>query len=156
MREIKNPYIGRDEYNCFGCAPHNESGLQMKFFEDGDEIVSEWEPKNHLNGYKNILHGGIQATLMDELASWYIFVKLKTGGVTSKMEVKYKKPVFTDKGNLKLRAKLNAMKRNVADIEVKLFDANGKLCSQSNVFYFTFDKEKAKEKLDFPDSEKSF
>jgi len=46
MREILNPYNKYNGYYCFGCAPNNEHGLQMTFYEDGDEIVSKWETKD--------------------------------------------------------------------------------------------------------------
>ena len=40
MEKIINPWEGMEGYFCFGCAPNNESGLKMEFYEDGDEIVS--------------------------------------------------------------------------------------------------------------------
>jgi len=156
MKKIQNPYIQNKEYNCFGCSPYNECGLRMEFWEDGDDIVSNWEPKAHTKGFKNVLHGGIQSTLMDEIASWVVFVKLKTAGVTSRLEVKYKKPVLADKGTIVLRARLNKMLRNVAQIEVELFNSEGVLCSTGNVFYHTFDKEKAKKNFDYPEYSQFF
>jgi len=156
MIKIQNPYIGRDNYNCFGCSPLNESGLQMEFWEDGDDIVCFWEPKKHITGFKNVMHGGIQSTMMDEIASWVVFIKLKTGGVTSKLEVKYKRPVLIDKGKIVLRARVKRMLRNVADIEVELFNSDNKLCSAGNVYYHTFSKEEARKKLAYPEYEKFF
>lgn len=156
MKKIQNPYINNKEYNCFGCSPYNQSGLQMEFWEDGDDIVSNWEPKSFTTGFKNVLHGGIQSVLMDEIASWVVFIKLKTAGVTSRLEVKYKRPVLADKGEIVLRARLNKMLRNVAQIEVELFNADGVLCTTGNVFYHTFDKEKAKEKFDYPEYSEFF
>jgi len=80
MTELRNPFIGINGYECFGCAPDNHAGLRMSFFEDGDEIISSWDPQEYFQGYNHILHGGIQATLMDEPASWIVFVKLGTAG----------------------------------------------------------------------------
>ena len=37
-------------------------------------------------GFHDILHGGIQATMMDEIASWVVLVKLDTSGVTYPLE----------------------------------------------------------------------
>ena len=45
MEKIINPWEGMEGYFCFGCAPNNESGLKMEFYEDGDEIVSKWVPE---------------------------------------------------------------------------------------------------------------
>ena len=93
-RKILNPYAKMEGYNCFGCSPDNHLGLQMEFYEDGEDIICEWEPVKHFGGYKSVLHGGIQATLLDEIASWTIQVKLKTAGVTANIDLRYKKTVF--------------------------------------------------------------
>lgn len=45
MKKIINPWKGLEGYNCFGCAPNNEAGVRMEFYEDGDEIVSIWKPR---------------------------------------------------------------------------------------------------------------
>ncbi len=156
MREIKNPYTGIDGYYCFGCSPHNPHGLQMKFREEGDELVSDWEPRGFLQGYHNVLHGGIQATLMDEIASWYVQVKLKTAGVTSEMKTRYLKPVPSDKGSVKLKARLKAKRRNLADVHVELYGPDGKLCTVSEVTYYTFPQEVAVKRLNYPGVEAFF
>ena len=46
------------------------------------------------------LHGGIQATLADEISSWVVFRKFQTSGVTSRMEVRYHKPIRTTGGRI--------------------------------------------------------
>ena len=45
MKKIINPWLNIDGYFCFGCAPDNEAGVKMEFYEDGDEIVSIWKPE---------------------------------------------------------------------------------------------------------------
>ena len=32
-------------YHCYGCDPHSPQGLRMEFYEDGDDIVSVWNPR---------------------------------------------------------------------------------------------------------------
>ena len=95
MKKILNPWEGVEGYFCFGCAPQNPSGLKMDFYEDGDEIVSYWQPEEKYQGWLHTLHGGIQAVLLDEICGWVIIRKLQTTGVTSKMETRYLKPVST-------------------------------------------------------------
>ena len=150
MKKLKNPYLDMPGYNCFGCAEDNKCGLQMKFYEDGEKIVSTWKPKEHLQGYFDILHGGVQATMMDEIASWVVFIKLETAGVTSQMEVKYKRPIYTNRGSLQLEASLVKMKRNIAIIAASIFNSDGKLASEATLHYFTFPKQKAESKLKYP------
>ena len=91
-RKIINPFAGRSGYNCFGCSPDNKLGLQLSFLNEGEYIVARWLPQPQFQGYHNLLHGGIQATLLDEIASWYVYARLHTAGVTSRLAVRYRKP----------------------------------------------------------------
>ncbi len=152
MRKVYNPYKGMEGYNCFGCSPGNEHGLQMQFYEDGDFLFSDWEPKGFLQGYHNVLHGGIQATLIDEIGSWLVMIKLKTAGVTSELFVRYLKPVRISKeGNIKLKASLTSFKNNLATVHVELFDAEGVKCAQGDPVYFVYPPEIAQKRLFFPE-----
>jgi len=156
MRKIINPYAKIEGYNCFGCSPDNENGLQMQFVEDGDFLICDWEPRGFLQGYHNVLHGGIQATLMDEIASWFVQIKLKTAGVTSTMNIRYRKTVPSNQGKIHLRAKLKATRRNLVDVEVELFNTNGELGAEGVITYYTFPPEVAKEKMYFPEHKEFF
>ena len=156
MKKVKNPFRGLEGYNCFGCSPDNKFGLQLSFVDEGEYLTASWTPKDYFQGYNNMLHGGIQSTLIDEIASWFVYAKLKTAGVTSKLEVRYKKPVFTNKGNIKLRAKLLGMQRNLANFEVELLDSDGVLCAFGNVQYFTFNEKVSREKFWYPGGDAFF
>jgi acyl-coenzyme A thioesterase PaaI-like protein len=152
-RKLVNPFIKHEGYNCFGCSPRNPLGLKLTFAEDGDEIVSFWEPGTHYQGFFNILHGGIQATLMDEIASWTVYIKAKRAGFTSKAEFRYLKNIGISDGPLELRSRLKGMRRNLADIEVSIYNLNHQLCATGFLTFFTFSKETSREKLYYPDEE---
>ena len=78
MKRIINPWTQTPGYNCFGCSPDNPIGTRMRFFEDGDDIVSIWRPTQNHQSWLNTLHGGIQAVLLDEVCGWVVFHKLQT------------------------------------------------------------------------------
>ena len=126
MKKIINPWKGLEGYNCFGCAPNNEAGVRMEFYEDGDEIVSIWKPRPEYQGWIDTLHGGIQAVLLDEICAWVVLRKLQTTGVTSKMETRYRKSV-----------------------EAKLYNKDNEVCTEAVCTYFTFSQEKAKSEMHF-------
>ncbi|RPI44498.1 MAG: PaaI family thioesterase [Bacteroidetes bacterium] len=153
MNILKNPYAGLPGYNCFGCSPSNPAGLKMQFREEGGEVVSEWEPAGNFQGFHDILHGGIQATMMDEISSWYVFARMDTAGVTSRLTVRYRKPVHLSAGTITLRAGLKEQRRNMAIIGVSLRDGNGDLCSEGELEYFLLSPEKAREKMHYPGRE---
>ena len=153
MIKLKNPYAELPGYNCFGCSPHNPMGLKMEFYREDDEIVSRWDPELNFQGFHDILHGGIQATMMDEIASWVVFVILETAGVTYQLQTKYRKPVKLSKGHITLRARLIKQQRRIASIEVTLLDGEGLACSESVVDYFILTPEKAEKEMHFPGKE---
>jgi len=116
----------------------------MRFFEDGDDIVSFWRPTQNHQSWINTLHGGIQAVLLDEVCGWVVFHKLKTAGVTAKMEMRYHKPVSTLQSYIRLRAFLKEMRRNIAIVQGEIYSEQGELLCECVCTYFTFPQEKAK------------
>ncbi len=151
MKKIRNPFVGLEGFNCFGCNPGNPIGLKMNFVEDGEYVTSEWEPQNHFQGYLNVLHGGIQTTLMDEIASWTVYVKTRTAGVTSAIHSRFIKPVYMNKGNIRLTCRLIKQEKKLATLEVKLYNADNVLCSESEIEYFIYPEEIARRRLHLPE-----
>lgn len=151
MKRIINPWRGMDGYRCFGCDPRSEQGLRMEFYEDGDRIVSRWKPRPEFQGWVDTLHGGIQATLADEISSWVVFRKFQTSGVTSRMEVRYLKPIHTTEDHITLQATVVRQRRNIVDIEVKILNSQDQLCTEALCIYFLFPKEKAHDEFHFCD-----
>lgn len=149
MKKIANPYRKIENYSCFGCSPTNPIGLRLNFIEKDDEIICEWEPGNLYEGWINILHGGIQATLIDEIASWAVFVKIGLAGVTRDISVKYRKPVYVSDGKVTCKAKVLDIKRNLANIAVELYSKDV-LCAEGKVVYFLFSLDESQEKFKFP------
>jgi acyl-coenzyme A thioesterase PaaI-like protein len=153
MKAIHNPFLKGHDYDCFGCAPHNPIGLALEFFEDGEDIFTTWNSREHFEGFKGVLHGGIQAALHDEIASWVVFVKLGTAGYTQSLSLTYLAPVMVAKGPITLRSRLRDMDGNKATMVTTLFDGEGKACSESLAVYFTVPVHIAKRMFDYPGKE---
>lgn len=117
----------------------------MEFYEDGDDIVSFWNPKTHYQGWINTMHGGILSTLIDETAGWVVFRKLQTSGMTTRLEVRYNKPVMTTEPQITVRAHITEQRRNIVTIDVKVENSRGEICTEGRATYFAFDRKKAQE-----------
>ncbi len=61
MKEIAK-YSG-----CFVCGEQNKIGLKAKFFFNNGRAVTEYIAERRFEGYKDIFHGGIISTLLDEV-----------------------------------------------------------------------------------------
>jgi len=152
MKKINNPFAGHDGYNCFACSPDNHHGLKLEFWfdEENKMVETKWNPTDYLQGYTNVLHGGVQATIMDEIASWAIYVILETGGVTSKMEIRYLKPVLISNGAITVKARSISVDKRFATVKTELYDGNNELCTEATVQYFIYPQEIAIKKLNYP------
>lgn len=153
MIKIVNPFTTmgtRHDYNCFGCSPFNEIGLQLDFWENGEELLAKWQPKKSLEGWSDIVHGGIQASLLDELAGWIVLIKVKTSGVTSELNVRYLKPVNISNGEVTVTGRLVSVNKKLATIELELLDGKGQKCATATAVYFCFPENVAKRKYHYP------
>ena len=152
MKKIVNPFIEskNHDYKCFGCSPLNDIGLKLEFWDAGEEVVCKWLPKKQFEGYMNVIHGGIQATIHDEIASWAVYTKCETAGVTSNLDVRYKNPLMITNQEISIRAKVESVNRRLAIIETIIEDVEGRICSVGKVTYFLFPQDMAKEKYMYP------
>ena len=57
-----------DNNRCFACGTENEAGLKLQFsYSDDDrEAETRFLPNMCYQGWKDLVHGGILMTLMDE------------------------------------------------------------------------------------------
>lgn len=84
-----------DDHYCFACGPGNPIGLQLEFETEPEGISrTVWTPKTEHQGYRNITHGGLVATVLDECMIrmlWHLGVP----AVTAHLEVDLKLPAMT-------------------------------------------------------------
>ncbi len=145
MKKIINPWSGHPKYNCFGCAPNNPFGLHMEFYEDGDYIVSYWQPERNYQGWVDTMHGGVLSTLIDETCGWVVTRKMQTSGFTTSLNVKFRKAVSTNEPRLTIRAKIVKQMRNLLFIHAEILNSEGELCVEGETTYFLMNQEKARE-----------
>ena len=150
IEKVKNPHLVLEGYNCFGCAKENIKGLHLDFFLYDNMVFSKWSPDVDLQSYHNILHGGIQATLLDEAGAWWIYLVPATAGFTSRLSVRYHKGVSVVDGDIFIVAKLKEQRRNLFTVDARLFSNRLELCAHGEIEYFTFSHDLAKKKMYYP------
>jgi len=78
---------------CFACGKKNPIGFQLAIWETENGVKTEFIVKKEFEGYKDIVHGGIVATLLDEMIAWACRKK-GYHAVTAELTVRYKKPML--------------------------------------------------------------
>lgn len=77
---------------CFGCSPTSDAGLRLSFERSGDEILSRYTIPDRFHGAPNVAHGGIVATIFDEVSCATVFFLTQSAVVTGELTVRYMKP----------------------------------------------------------------
>ena len=87
---VKQPNSAR----CFVCGVDNPLGLKLAFYETGpDEVTATFTPDTDYQGYPGVLHGGIVATLLDEVGGRVVMIGDHSRFMmTAKIEIKYRQP----------------------------------------------------------------
>jgi acyl-coenzyme A thioesterase PaaI-like protein len=81
-----------DDQMCFVCGKRNEAGLHLDFELIGDDrIRTEFTPRKRFQGWKNVLHGGIIATILDEVMVNGAYLR-QIMAVTTKLEIRLRHP----------------------------------------------------------------
>ncbi len=82
-----------DYDGCFVCGQKNPCGLKLTFYYDeaGQKARAVFRPDRHFEGYRDLLHGGIISSVLDEVMIKAI-LHLGEPVVTSRLEVEFKSP----------------------------------------------------------------
>lgn len=86
-----------DNHLCFGCSPANPKGLGMEFYVVDDAIASWIVVAEHYCGWQQVVHGGIIATILDEIMGRGALYLLKRLVMTKSIALEFIRPVATGK-----------------------------------------------------------
>jgi uncharacterized protein (TIGR00369 family) len=128
---IKQP----NSRDCFVCGLKNDVGLKLKFYEsEPGEITVDYVVPDHYQGYPGVVHGGIVASLVDEVLG-----RVHMGAdpanprfmFTAKMTVQYRKNVPTGKP-IKIVGRAISSKRRMATSKAEVFGPDGELLAEAD------------------------
>ena len=126
-----------NSHMCLICGMNNSAGVRGQFYnmEDGSVVTPFCYREEH-QSFPQRVHGGLTATMLDELGLRAIWAKLSEDvfGVTMSMEVKYRKPVPYDV-ELLGRGILVKDTPKFAVIRTEILDRKGILLADAEVKY---------------------
>jgi len=121
-----------DYQDCFVCGKNNSLGFKLNFDydKDKDEVYTIFKPQKYMQGYENILHGGFTSMLLDEVMA-KVCLKKDIHGVTAKIEIKFKKPIFVNE-SVEFRGKIVNIKGKKILLKASCSDLNGEKKAEAN------------------------
>jgi len=114
-------------HSCFVCGESNPLGLKLRFETDGRIVRSRFIPRPEHIGFKRVVHGGIIATLLDEIMVWACAVRTKRFAFCAEMTVRYMNPLAPGE-EVVAEAELTADRRGrIFEAKAELKNVSGKI-----------------------------
>lgn len=79
---------------CFACGKGNPHGLQLDIRKTAAGVETDYAVPERFCGWQGVTHGGIVATLLDELCAWAC-TKSGENAVTAELCVRFRQPLRT-------------------------------------------------------------
>ncbi len=117
------------DHYCFGCSSKNPIGLKLDFIRDGENFYSDYTPREEFQGYPGILHGGITATLLDEVMANNLFTQ-GVFVVTAEMTIRYLHKIPMGE-RLRIYSKILKQDRRLYEMEGWIENSQGKILAKA-------------------------
>jgi len=120
--------------HCFICGLENPHGLHLRFYETGPgEVTAECTVPQEYQSYPGMVHGGIVAAMLDEVAGRVHMGDVPTPRFmfTAKLEVRYRKNVPVGQP-LRLVGKAGVSKPHTATSTSAIYDQDGMLLAEAD------------------------
>lgn len=106
--------------SCFVCGEANPHGLNLRAQTDGQIVQAQFVPGQEHIGFRQTVHGGLIATLLDEVMVWACAVRTKRFAYCAELSVRFLNPLRPGEPVL-------AVAELVADRRGRLFEAKAEL-----------------------------
>ena len=118
--------------NCFGCG-ENPWGLDLSFNPAGDSgVTAEIQLDENYQGFRDVAHGGIVATMLDEAAVWAVNRRVGRLQPSFQLDCRFKNPVPLGK-TLQVRGEVEDVRHGVAISRTEVLNEEEKVLARAQV-----------------------
>ncbi len=121
------------DHNCFACGRDNPIGMRLRI-ELGDASArAAWTAGDDFVGWSDKLHGGIIATLLDEVMAWAPS-SFDSWAVTAEMTIRYRSPAMPGE-ELVAEGRVVERRRRIYDVAGEVRGADGRVIAEGSGRY---------------------
>lgn len=136
-----------DDGMCFACGEENPISLNLKFKKIAEnKVKADFIPGENYQGYKNIIHGGITSTLLDEAMAYAVGFK-EVKAFTAELNIRFRSAIEVGKKVEIYGYYKGSKKSSIANIHytaAEIYDQAGNLKAKAEA-KFVEEKKEAKE-----------
>lgn len=128
--------IGRDgrryafaDHNCFACGDANPIGMHLHIELGDGTATTTWAPGPDFVGWEDKVHGGLLATLLDEVMAWAPS-SYDSWAVTAEMNIRYRSPANPGEA-LVATGRVTERRRRIYHVHGEIRGADGRLIAEA-------------------------
>ena len=132
--------VGRDgrryafaDHRCFACGDVNPIGMRLHIELGEGTAAARWTAGEHYVGWSDKLHGGIIATLLDEVMAWAPS-SYDSWAVTAEMTIRYRSPAGPGE-ELVAEARVVEKRRRIFEVAGEVRGPDGRLIAEATGRY---------------------
>jgi uncharacterized protein (TIGR00369 family) len=121
------------DHHCFACGGTNPIGMRLHIELGEGTARSTWRAGDDFVGWSDKVHGGIVATLLDEVMAWACS-SFDAWAVTAEMSVRYRSPAAPGE-ELVAEGRVVRHRRRIYDVEGTVRTSDGRLVAEGSGRY---------------------
>ena len=121
------------DHNCFACGESNPVGMRLHIELLEGAARTSWHAGDDFVGWSDKVHGGIVATMLDEVMAWAC-ASSDAWAVTAEMSIRYRSPASPG-DVLQAEAHVARKRRRIYDVEGSVRTADGRLIAEGSGRY---------------------
>jgi uncharacterized protein (TIGR00369 family) len=127
-------------HSCFVCGESNPIGLKLRFETDGRIVQTRFIPRPDHVGFRQTVHDGLIATLLDEIMVWACAVQTKRFAFCAELNVRFQSPLRPGEEVL-ATAELLENRRRIFEAKGELRNRTGEVLASATGKYIPIKKE---------------
>jgi len=129
MRELPHTY------SCFCCGEANAAGLRLRLETDGSIVQTHLRFKPEHTGFKAVVHGGLIATVLDEVMAWACAVSARRFAYCAELTVRFLRPIQPGQEIIAAGELIANRKNRVFETKGELHELSGEILAQATGKY---------------------
>ncbi len=121
------------DHNCFACGGENPIGMRLHIELGEGTARAAWTAGDDYVGWSDKVHGGIIATLLDEVMAWAPS-SYDSWAVTAEMSIRYRSPAMPGE-ELQATGHVTERRRRIYAVTGEVRGADGRLIAEGRGRY---------------------
>ena len=121
------------DHNCFACGGENPIGMRLHIELGEGSAAASWTAGDDYVGWSDKVHGGIIATMLDEVMAWAPS-SYDSWAVTAEMTIRYRSPAAPGE-TLAATGRVVERRRRIYEVRGEVRGADGRLIAEGRGRY---------------------